>query len=71
MNASLAVTVAVGFGFLILAKLDIEDGEPWWDPAMEDERATDLDEEDEDDELEPDTVGFKRLYSQIELAPQA
>ena len=38
---------------------------------MEEERATDLDEEDEDDELEPDTVGFKRLYSQIELAPHA
>ena len=38
---------------------------------MEDERATDLDEEDDEDELDPDTVGFKRLYSQIELAPHA
>ena len=38
---------------------------------MEDERATDLDEEDEEDELDPDTLGFKRLYSHIELAPHA
>ena len=38
---------------------------------MEDERATDLEEEDEEDELDPDTLGFKRLYSHIELAPQA
>ena len=72
MNASLAVTVSVGFGFLILAKFDIEDGEPWWDPVIEDDdRATAFAEAEEDDELDPDTLGFKRLYSQIELAPQA
>ena len=71
MNDSLAVIVSVGFGFLILAKLDIEDGEPWWDPEIEDERATDLEEEEDEDELDPEAPGFKRLYSQIELAPQA
>ena len=71
MNPSLAVIVSVGFGFLILARLDIEDGDPWWDPDREDERATDLDEEEAEDELDPETLGFRRLYSQIELAPHA
>ena len=71
MNASLAVTVSEGLGFLILEKLDAADGEPWWDPAMEEERATDLADEEDEDELDPEALGFKRLYSHIELAPQA
>ena len=71
MNDSLANIGSVGFGFLILAKFAIADGEPRWTPDMEDVRATDLDEEDDDDELAPETLGFRRLYSQIELAPQA
>ena len=71
MNASLAVTVSVGLGFLIFEKLDTADGEPWWDPAIEEERATDLDADDDEDELEPEALGFKRLYSHIEFAPQA
>ena len=71
MNASLAVTVSVGLGFLIFEKLDTADGEPWWDPAIEEERATDFDADDDEDELELEALGFKRLYSQIEFAPQA
>ena len=71
MNASLAVTVSVGLGFLILAKLGAEDGEPRWDPAMEEERATDLADEEDEDELDPEALGFNKLYSHIELAPHA